>query len=163
MRRRLRRWCRRPYPQRTPRSAPILLTTSFITRTSPMRRSALYLAIQQAGTVLVNSFCHCQSFNSSSNASAVNSTAANDAAGTVAWGQTQWVGQTWGRGDGTLDGNGDPTVNATFNATGQSQVLNNVSPKLKGWRDWASVANVLPASPPSPTIKLKRWFPGLSR
>ena len=82
---------------------------------------------------------------------------------TIMWGQTEWTGQTWGRGDGSLDGNGAPTVNATFNATGMTQTLNNVSPKLQGWRDWAGVANAPAAQATGAGANARRWFPGLNR
>jgi hypothetical protein len=125
-------------------------------------QTALHVACQQAGVALCTSFEYTSTFNQGvgSYTGTVNGTADNN--GVVAWGAATWAGQTWGRGDGSLDGNGYPTVNATYNATGRSQVLTNVAPKLQGWHDWASVANVFPASA-SPTIKMKRWFPGLSR
>jgi hypothetical protein len=61
-----------------------------------------------------------------------------------------WEGQTWGKGDGTADGNGNLTTNLFFNPGlnagntngGVSQDLTNVSPKMQGWRDWAAVSNV---------------------
>jgi len=81
-----------------------------------------------------------------------------DGHGIQVWGATTWEGMTWGRGDGSLDGNGNATVNRTFNATGLAQDLNNVSPKLQAWRDWVSASYAAPAGP---VRTAKRWFPGL--
>ena len=126
---------------------------------------ALHVAVQQGGVGLCTSFMACQPFNAAVGTylGEVNSTSNNDGGGTVAWGATEWTGQTWGRGDGSLDGNGAPTVNATFNATGRSQILSNVAPKLQGWRDWAGVANQPGPSGSGSGSFARRWFPGIGR
>jgi hypothetical protein len=71
----------------------------------------------------------------------------NDKYGTALWEYTTWEGQTWGKGDGSTDGNGNNTVNLFFNGTGVAQELNNVSPKLASWRDWTVAANPAPYNP----------------
>ena len=101
-------------------------------------QTSLHVALQQNGVALATHFMCTQTFNSATAGSTVNGT--GDAPGITGWGSTTWCGQTWGRGDGSLDGNGYPTVNTTFNAKGVSQILTNVAPKLQGWHDWASVA-----------------------
>jgi len=72
-----------------------------------------------------------------------------------AWTYANWEGQTWGRGDGTADGNGNLTTNRFFNDpnplySGQLHDVVNVSPKLQSWRDW--VANVGSGPPPAATV-----------
>ena len=61
---------------------------------------------------------------------------------------------TWGKGDGSTDGNGNNTTNLTWNQTGIAQENHNVSPRLMAWRDWAALANTssgvsLSAAPPA--------------
>ena len=64
-----------------------------------------------------------------------------DGYNTALWPFTEWEGQTWGRGDGSTDGNGNSTVNLFFNGTGQIHDLANVCPKLSAARDYAAAAN----------------------
>ena len=52
-----------------------------------------------------------------------------------------WSGQKSGRGDNS-DGKG---TNLLWLNTGQAEDLNNVSPKLQAWQDWAGAGNVAPA------------------
>ena len=100
--------------------------------------TALQLACQVAGCGLSVCF-DVQNLRHSLGGASINGT--DDGNGTTIWGYTTSDVMTWGLGDGSTDGNGNATVNITFNATGQGQDLANVSPKLQGWRNWASVAN----------------------
>jgi len=122
---------------------------------------AFHLGVQSGGVSLATAFDLTQPRATSFDASTTIQGVA-DTVGGILWGHTTWAGMSWGRGDGTLDGNGVATVNLFFNGTGQAQDLNNVSPKLQGWRDWVSVANAIPVQPSSPARPL-RWFPGLDR
>lgn len=101
---------------------------------------AFHLAMQYGGAVLENSFnvqdVRAQTFNV-----IANEFNTPDSQGVYTWGDTIWSGQTWGRGDGSIDGNGNPTVNVFFNGTGLGQDLLNVSPKLQGWRTFAALSN----------------------
>ena len=108
--------------------------------------SSLHLSNQNAGCSLEVSF-DMQNFRAAADTQvSINGT--DDADGVVVWGYTSWEGMTWGLGDGTADGNGNDTVNATFAATGLSQDLANVSPKLAGWRNWQATASDAPAGQP---------------
>src|SRR5208282_1593001 len=109
---------------------------------------AYYYGLQQAGLSELQSNGLCGGFEEGLNSSTEQGNQDNQGQGQILY--TAWQGQTWGAGDGTPDGNGNDTVNLTFNATGLSQDLNNVSPKLLGFRNWASVAN----TPPATTIAL---------
>ncbi len=76
------------------------------------------------------------------------------------WGYVLWAQQAAGHGDGTAATNGQNVTNLFWMNTGVAQHLNNVSPRLQAWRDWADVANpVIATRVPA----VRRWFPGLSR
>lgn len=89
----------------------------------------------------------------------------SDGYGAALWEYVTWEGQSWGKGDGSVDGNGNDTVNLFFRDTGLAQDWKNVSPKLSAWRDWSAAANVIQYQPgtassnPAPM----RWFPRLRR
>jgi hypothetical protein len=88
-------------------------------------------------------------------------------AGVEVWTYAMHPQQPAGKGDGSTASNGQAITNLFWQTTGAAQHLNNASPKLQAWRDWANAANPLPYSPPGPLLSsssrppAKRWLPGL--
>lgn len=113
-----------------------------------------YAGLQAGGLVAANVYVVCQARFAEGSSATIQGN--DDSAGDVLWGCATWEGMAAGRGDGSLDGSGNATVNLSFNATGQPQDLNNVSPKMQSWRDWVA------AVPAAAVRSAKRWFPGLS-
>lgn len=116
---------------------------------------AFYMMCQQAGITLCNVDELIQARGTGGGVSVEGNPDNN---GVTLWGYLDWFGQTWGHGDGSPDGNGNPTVNQTFNATGSMQDLVNVSPKMQSWRDWVSAVGT-PSQPTTTNAIPLRWFP----
>jgi hypothetical protein len=114
---------------------------------------AFYLGVQQSGAKIMCCFELCaQRFAENTNTAFTLVQGVPDGFGaTVAWGFVTWEGMAAGRGDGTLDENGNATVNQFFNngnnTGGIAQDLDNVSPKLQSWRNFAEAANPIPPPP----------------
>ena len=131
---------------------------------------AYYASLQQMGYTLLqaNTLVYIIANGGAPNYITVKPGGINDNLGCAVWAYVIWEGQTWGHGDGTVDGNGQDTTNQFFNGTGVPHDVTNVSPKLQAWRDWVSAANavpyvtpVIPATSGPPTRM--RWFPALNR
>jgi hypothetical protein len=106
---------------------------------------AFHYSLQAAGATLEASFNLCSPRGSGTLSPATLYNGVSDGLGALyGWPHTTWAGMPAGRGDGTPDQDGLPTVNLTFNATGIAQDLVNASPKLWSWKTWGATSDVVP-------------------